>query len=465
MRIFEKLFYFLFPLTVLKATPWENLWKENEKADFLKVIRIFFYITCAGYILHYHTVDVAEGLAPSKLWFNYRYGMAAISLACVVYYTFPRLYNLTRFYRLPAIVATVVFCYFQAMTCIWYAKVPYLYAFAFILASVTVLRTSVLKSVAVGLIMGVAVGPVLLKAGVSPAMVFSGLFFSIAVLVFSRTKYAADLRYFIATQKNMDQQRHIIQMNMEFTDQVKSFLPQEISNRLVDCIQQKRLGVSQAVHQVLAPRKQDIVCLFSDIRGFTKNSNDLNGFVAESMFPEVIACTKAIEEQRGISRKVGDLLFAYFDTADLRVSVELAIAAAVNISSINKKMNSQLNDSKKIKRFILLSQGEAMVGNLSGYASSIEITAIGRPVNLLSRIDELTKKPGVHALLESGDIIFCDNMLPYFESMFPKQWFTTIDLKKLDLKVRDFEEIGEIYVYRPLQSLSQFEEQAAGDVA
>ena len=42
---------------------------------------------------------------------------------------------------------------------------------------------------------------------------------------------------------------------------------------------------------------------------------------------------------------------------------------------------------------MLIANGDAIVGNLGGYGSPVETAALGSPVNLLSRIDEITKLP------------------------------------------------------------------------
>lgn len=462
MKSLEKFFFFLFPLARLKGTAWEQIWFEQEKSEFVQIVKIFFSVTIVGYILHYYTVDRAEGLAPSELWFNYRFGMAAVSAVCLLFYSIPHWVNQIPFYRLPAIMAGALFCYFQTRSIIWYTKVPYLYSFGFIVVSVVILRTTILKSVAVALLFSALVFPVLIESGLSGAMVGSAGFFTIAVVVFARSKYAADLKYFLATQTNIQQQKKIIEINLDFTNQIRAFLPKEISKRLNNNIQHRRMSVLQAIDEVLRPKQQQVACLFSDIRGFTKSSNDLNGYVAKAMFPDVKASSLAIEKFSGIPRKIGDLIFAYFDFEDTDYSIEMAMRAAMEISNINTEMNAGLPEELKIKRFILLSFGEAIVGNLSGYDSSIEITAIGSPVNYLSRVDELTKHEQLKSKLFGGDIIISREMKDQILRKFPMLSMIEINLSSLGLKVRDFEQTESLYVFRLGDMVTETVEKRAG---
>jgi class 3 adenylate cyclase len=447
VRTIEKLLYSLFPGLLLKSTPWEALWNEQEKRQFVTTARIFFVVTFFGYVLHYFTVDRFEGLAPSPLWFRYRFGMALTSLVCLGLYSFQPFVRRFKYYRLPTILATILFCYFQTRTVIWYPKVPYLYSFAFVVVSALILRSNILRSASISTFTLALIWPTLIESGQSSAMVFSGSFFSVACVVLLRMNYLADLNFFILSQKSIEQQKRIIEINMEFTNQIKAFLPDQISKRMTVAITKQRLNVIEAVDEILRPRKLDVACLFSDIRNFTKSANDLDGFVSRSMVPNVREATQAVEEFAGIPRKVGDLLFAYFDDTNKQINLANALSAAARINRINEELNAGLEERLRIKRYILISSGQAFVGNLSGYQSAIEITAIGRPVNLLSRIDELTKTPALNGFLQAGSIIMDPETMSCLSEWFEELRFEKIDLKRLDVRIRSFEDIDSLYLF------------------
>lgn len=445
MSLIERIILYLFPNLLFTNKNWIEIWKGQERDEFSGSARLFFGIAVFVYILHYYTVDVSEGLAPSDLWFNYRFGMAGIALFCLIFYSVNRLKSYS-LYKLPLIVACAIFCYFQTRTIIWYPKVPYLYSFAFILISAMMLRTTVLLSVlyAVGLL--ALVWPTLIEANQRPSMMFSAAVVTLIFIIYMKAKYISDLNLFIANQKNIEGQKRIIEINMEFTDQIKSFLPQEISKRLTYSVQELRMSVLQATDEVLRPRKANIACLFSDIRGFTKGTNDLGGFVSQSLLPNLKSSTVAIERFKGIPRKIGDLIFAYYDSDSDFENIENILKSAVEMSMLNAEINQEVDASLRVTRYILLSTGEAIVGNLSGYDSNIEITAIGSPVNLLSRIDEATKAQGLRNNLMGGDVIVSPDFYTKAKLIFPDLDLTMISLDSLNIKIRDFESVKELYL-------------------
>ena len=204
------------------------------------------------------------------------------------------------------------------------------------------------------------------------------------------------------------------------------------------------MSVLEASVEVLTPKKRNVACLFSDIRGFTEGTKELDVFIKESVIPEVKACSDAVEGFGGIPRKVGDLIFAYFDEDQVELNVLACSAAALAISRINRDMNETAT-LKRIKRYVLLSCGEALVGNLGGLDSSIEITALGSPVNFLSRLDEATKHRGLAELLKPGDLVLSYEFSKMLAAMVPDVVQTRIDLREVGITLRDFEHVRYVY--------------------
>lgn len=421
------------------------VWDEQERREFVLNARIFFGLAGASYILHYYTVDRGEGLAPSDLWFNYRYGMATVAFSCLALYCTNWVMS-AKLFKLPILIACSLFCYFQTMTIIWYPKVPYLYSFAFIFISCLIIRSTVLKTLIFGTFLSFLIWDPLMRAGQSPSMMFSAAVVTQIFVVYFKSKYLSDIRLFLANQKNIEAQRKIIEINMEFTNQVKAFLPSEISKRLIHYIKDQRMSVIQAIDEVLRPRSTEIACIFSDIRGFTKGVNDLPGFVNNSLLPNLKATTQAVETFKGIPRKIGDLLFAYYDSANAKENILNSIRTAFEISNINKELNQDLPVELRINRYILVSCGEAMVGNLSGYDSGIEITAIGKPVNLLSRIDEATKDAKFRQNLNEGDVVLTPYLAKAVLEILPELDLSLLSLESINVKIRDFDEVNELFL-------------------
>ena len=446
MSWFDRIFTYLFPLSLVESTPWVDMWREKEKSDFIGAARIFFPVVAVIYLGHYWFFDRPMGLEPQDHWLQFRLSMMSIALATFCYYVSP-LVRL-RWYRLPSAIACLVFCYYQARVIIWYPEAPWLYCFVFVIFSALVLRTSVVKSSAYALAVIAIQWPLLMEAGVPIPVALSAGALTILSLIIIRASYLAEIKYFVLNQQNVDAQRRNIELNIEFTDRVKSFIPGEIANRLERRLQDRDTSVLEAIYEVLRPRKQNIACLFSDIRGFTESSKDLDAFIKEAVLPNVKECTNAVEFYGGIPRKIGDLIFAYFDNKSTHLNLIRSILAGLEIARINEDQNAD-RSNVDIERYILISTGEAIVGNIGGFDSSVEITALGSPVNFLSRVDELTKHPKLRELLSSSDLIICNASLNLLHQIDVTPDVTTIDLDELGLSIRNFQEQTIIHTMRP----------------
>jgi len=287
--------------------------------------------------------------------------------------------------------------------------------------------------------------PILLDADTPSSYIFTGSIVTVAVALVVRASYLFEVRSFLLDQENIASQKKIIELNIEFADRIRSFIPRVIAQRIDRYMETDRMNVLEASIEVLSPRRQPIACLFSDIRGFTKGSRDLEEYLLESVLPEVKACTDAIEDFHGIPRKVGDLIFAYFDGDDESNNLLSCACSAMAVSRINQAMNETSN-TRSIKRYVLLSFGDALVGNLGGLDSSIEITALGSPVNFLSRVDELTKTTEMSQMLRSGDLVLSEECSRRLAQIAPGLRQERVDLGELGLTIRDFADARALYI-------------------
>jgi class 3 adenylate cyclase len=446
MPAIEKSIEYLFPQSMLEGTPWLASWQSKEHQDFRTIARLFFPIAAIVYVAHFLFFDLAMGLQPVEHWLIFRASMAGIALVASAYY-FSELSN-TKFYRTPAILANLAFCYFQARVTIWYPEAPWLYCFLFVGISTLLLRASVVKSTAYAL---TAIGvqwASLVEANIEIPVIASASVVTIILILTSRSGYSAEIKYFLLSQQNLDSQKRNIELNIEFTDRIKSFIPGEIARRLESKLEGGRTTVLQAIEHVLRPKKKHIACLFSDIRGFTEASKDLESFIGDLVLPNVKACTNTIDAHGGIPRKIGDLIFAYFDHENPSLSLVNAMASAMDISRINESQNNG-STGQNIERYILVASGQAFVGNIGGFDSSVEITALGSPVNYLSRIDEITKAPEVAEQLRSGDIIVSNASMLALLSMGIEFEAVRIELDRLGIEVRNFPDEKHIYIVKP----------------
>jgi len=443
MKWFDGLVAWLFPNILVEGTPWRSMWLDKQRASFIQAIKPFLLLAAVIYIAHYFFYDKPNNLEPLERWLAFRVAMASVALVALAYYVSPYVHR--RFYRIPALTVCWLICYAQAYVALWHGRESWIFCYILIVACVLGLRMSALKSV---MFAGFAITtqiPILLDADTPSSYIFTGSIVTVAVALVVRASYLFEVRSFLLDQENIASQKKIIELNIEFADRIRSFIPRVIAQRIDRYMETDRMNVLEASIEVLSPRRQPIACLFSDIRGFTKGSRDLEEYLLESVLPEVKACTDAIEDFHGIPRKVGDLIFAYFDGDDESNNLLSCACSAMAVSRINQAMNETSN-TRSIKRYVLLSFGDALVGNLGGLDSSIEITALGSPVNFLSRVDELTKTTEMSQMLRSGDLVLSEECSRRLAQIAPGLRQERVDLGELGLTIRDFADARALYI-------------------
>jgi len=446
-KLLDRLAFALFPALLFENTPWYRKWMEQDRRESVRLWRTFFPIVSIVYVGHYFLFDRPMGLKPDSLWLTFRMSIAWLSIATTLCYCLP-CFSQSKHYKIPAIAMLFLLCYTQARTMVWYEPSQYLYAFVYVVVSVMLLRAPMFKSIAFASSALLCQWPSFLGSGLPIAVAISGTVGTFIFVCVSGSKYASDLRFFLASQMNVDAQRRMLEMNVDFTDRVRSFLPREISTRLTQRLSDTRLSVIQAVDEVLRPTQLPIACLFSDIRGFTQSTKTSQSFLGEGVFPNVKRCNTIIEKFHGIPRKVGDLVFAYYDDPNLYVNLIRCICSGLEITEATQRFNMDQSPETQIRRHVLVSSGIAVVGNLGGYDSSIEITALGSPVNLLSRIDEITKMPSFRAAVGETDIILCPETAKLVTHLSFGAIIEPLDIWALGLRIRDFEEMQRVWLLR-----------------
>ena len=440
---------YLWPELLLEGTPWYDEWKKAHREQFAQRCRVFFVLVIIGYVGHYYLVDIPRHKEPIEAWFAFRMTMSALAGTCILFYLNPT-FILSRRVKWPAIVVLAIGSHAQAHVAIHFPEAPWIYPYIFVFASAMVLNTSPLKSMFFCVPVFASFIFPLTAAGIPEYQLASASVVCSIIIFVIRASYESEIRQFLLTQERDRYRQQSIDLGKEFEGRLKSFIPKVIYERLDDLIQNTKMTVLEATLDVLTPKKMHVACLWSDIRGFTKQSERIDDFLAESVIPEVKACSDAIESYQGIPRKIGDLIFAYFDDSDERSNLLRSILAGFDLCEVNKDMNATVSNVK-VRRYILISSGEALVGNMGGLNSGVEITALGSPVNFLARLDDATKQPGMKKHLEPGDIILCHNSARNLQSMKLGIEWNRICLKTEQVEIRDFEHVDNVYVLKPTQ--------------
>ena len=415
---------------------------------FVRLSRVFFGVAAFTYLAHFFVFDIPNNLQPIYMWLIFRLVAAGICFACIAYYSTS--FVNTSYYRAPAILVMGLACLAQSCVTYFYPDAPWIYPFAFIFGSVLVLQMSPLSSLLFAVPLSILCCFPLLAAGIEiSSLVSASIVFCLASAV-TRTAYMFEIQAFLRENERDESRREIIKLGKDFEARLKSFIPRVISDRIEAKIEHENMSPLNATIAVLKPKKQQVACLFSDIRGFTQGSREIDSFLAESVIPEVKACSDAVENQHGIPRKIGDLIFAYFDDAESRINVVRATLAGLRLSELNQDLNATTS-TVEVRRFILISSGEALVGNVGGLNSAVEITALGSPVNFLSRLDDATKIAGLAKHLAPGDLVLSKDAALVLESLNVGVNLQSVDLRMEDVEIRDFPEVEDLYILKPLR--------------
>ena len=141
----------------------------------------------------------------------------------------------------------------------------------------------------------------------------------------------------------------------------------------------------------LGGRKRNVACLFVDIRGFTKMSEELSPEeVVDILNGYLEMATNQVFKFGGMVDKfIGDCVMAIFNAPlDLDDYIFKAVCAAYGIVKEGKAICDHVLEkyNKKLEFGVGVHYGDAVIGNI-GSKTRMDFTAIGDTVNTASRIE------------------------------------------------------------------------------
>ena len=173
------------------------------------------------------------------------------------------------------------------------------------------------------------------------------------------------------------------------------YMSPEMVNRLAESNESLKLG----------GERKDMTMLFSDIRGFTKISEqykqdpealtDLINRLLTTLSNEILECEGTIDKY------MGDCIMAFWNApASQEKHAELAIEAGVKMRKALQTLNTELVGEGKLAMEIGIgiNTGDCIVGNM-GSDKRFDYTVLGDAVNLAARLEGQSGQYGVNIVL------------------------------------------------------------------
>ncbi|MEL6250157.1 MAG: adenylate/guanylate cyclase domain-containing protein, partial [Cyanobacteria bacterium J06627_15] len=162
---------------------------------------------------------------------------------------------------------------------------------------------------------------------------------------------------------------------------------------------------------LMVGERKDVTVLFSDIRGYTTLTENLEAAAVVSMLNEYFeTMVEAVFNHEGtLDKFIGDALMAVFGAPlplqnHAWASVQAALDMRYRLVAFNRDRNAK--NQPEIRIGIGISSGEVVSGNI-GSQRKMEYTVIGDGVNLSSRLEGITKQYGCDIVLSEHTYNLC----------------------------------------------------------
>ncbi|PID56837.1 hypothetical protein CSB45_09210 [candidate division KSB3 bacterium] len=190
-------------------------------------------------------------------------------------------------------------------------------------------------------------------------------------------------------------------------------------------------------HPTLYGEKRDVTILFSDIRGFTTMTEQLEPTEVVSMLNEYFSCMiDVIYHYEGtLDKFLGDGMMCLFgapveqaDHPGLAVRTALAMQEALTVFNQQQQQRGRYC----LKVGIGINSGDAVVGNV-GSEKRLEYTAIGDNVNLASRLQSIAR---------GGQILISESTYQAVRSRARVKKLPSVNVKGKTQPVQIYELVG-----------------------
>lgn len=182
-----------------------------------------------------------------------------------------------------------------------------------------------------------------------------------------------------------------------FNEMTKGLLDRDRIRNLMDKVVSKKIADEMLKGEItLGGEYKKVTVLFSDIRGFTSMSEDMEPHMVIEMLNEVMTrMSLQIDKNLGVIDKyIGDEIMAIFGAPvshenDSENAIRAALDMMNELNELNKERASE--GKKEINMGIGINTGRVVAGNM-GSESRLNYTVLGDNVNIASRLCSYAKK-------------------------------------------------------------------------
>ncbi|MEA5577929.1 GAF domain-containing protein [Anabaena sp. UHCC 0451] len=159
--------------------------------------------------------------------------------------------------------------------------------------------------------------------------------------------------------------------------------------------------------------RKEVTILFSDIRGYTTLTENMEAEAVVGMLNEYFeSMVEAVFKHKGtLDKYIGDAIMAVFGSPlplaeHARMAVETSLEMRHRLEELNK--SREADQKSRIKIGIGINSDIVISGNI-GSSKRMEFTAIGDGVNLGSRLESVSKQYGCDIIISDNTYKFCQN--------------------------------------------------------
>lgn len=218
------------------------------------------------------------------------------------------------------------------------------------------------------------------------------------------------------------------------------------------------LGLDAALARITRQERRYCAMMQADIRNFTRLFSGENELEIAQLVAQCFSEITTVGQDLSVIKPVGDCIFLYSDVEQGREDAVLNVLAlaCVFVQSVERVNQTLIDTAAAPLNFgVAVHSGDVIYGNLAS-DTLIDPTVIGVNVNRTARMEELTKSPVVREQVGANAIIlseeFCWQLRKAGHNLTE---LVMLDLRALDLALRDFPAIERVFALPQRAALAQ----------